>query len=1220
MLNFKSTYQDILRNLFFLIFLFFVENTFSQTTLDLKLDDRSYVTVPAQGSDIRYCSNELVDLEFQVYNLSTTNTLDLTANNLNVTLTFGGANTGTATSLFNSSHFSSGGAPNTIQANNGYATFRWPTDLSFSNAGTTTIAITALPVGVTDISTANNSITFEVVNLPTPSQVNLSSTALSNTDFCEGESVTFTATSTSDIVTYTFYVGGVSVQSSTTNSFTPAPVLSSSVSISVRGVTADSCSTSNTLYMFYNDIDVKGTIGQISTTLCENETPPPFTNVVSASGAGSITYRWQARRFGDSFADLVPSITTAVYTPTSGLTTTTFYRRVAISTSPQNKVCEEFSNVIQITVNEPPISGLQVGAITAPNTVAICGSETVTFTATDGQSWRFYIDGNPAGDRSDNSNFATNTLIDGQVVTVESFTTNTGTGGGCSSFSPGITMSVGVNPNVSLTSTAFASSASSSTFCEGEAITFTATSTSGISTYTFLVGGAPQQIGTSNSFSPAAFSSTVSVAVRVETAGGCTATDTLDLFYNDIDVKGTIGQVSTTLCPNETPPAFTNVVSATATIGTIGYRWQTRTLGTNFIDTAPLVTSAVYTPTSGLTTTTFYRRVAESTVGGKKCEEFSNVIQITVNEAPISGLQVGAITAPNTVAVCGSETITFTATGGQSWRFYIDGNPAGDRSDNSNFATNTLIDGQVVTVESFTTNTGTGGGCSSFSPGITMSVGENPIISLTSTAFASSASSSTFCEGEAITFTATSTSGISTYTFLVGGAPQQIGTSNSFSPAAFSSTVSVSVFVQTAGGCTATDTLDLFYNDIDVKGTIGQVSTTLCENETPPAFTNVVSATATIGTIGYRWQTRTIGTNFIDTAPLVTSAVYTPTSGLTTTTFYRRVAESTVGGKKCEEFSNVIQITVNEPPISGLQVGAITAPNTVAICGSETVTFTATDGQSWRFYIDGNPAGDRSDNSNFSTNTLIDGQVVTVESFTTNTGTGGGCSSFSPGITMSVGVNPNVSLTSTAFASSASSSTFCEGEAITFTATSTSGISTYTFLVGGAPQQIGTSNSFSPAAFSSTVSVAVRVETAGGCTATETLDMFLNEITSSGNIGQASATVCAGEVPPAFTNNASATGVGEITYQWEARTYGTAFANVLASATTQVYTPTAGLTTTTFYRRAVYSTFGGKQCEEYSNVVQILVEESTYYWFTSTRRCRYSTSYSYHLFRGSHYI
>ena len=108
------------------------------------------------------------------------------------------------------------------------------------------------------------------------------------------------------------------------------------------------------------------------------------------------------------------------------------------------------------------------------------------------------------------------------------------------------------------------------------------------------------KIGPSNTFSPAAFSSTVSVAVRVETAGGCTATDTLDLFYNDIDVTGTIGQVSTTLCENETPPAFTNDAAATATVGAISYRWETRTSGTAFVDTAPLVTSAVYTPTSDL--------------------------------------------------------------------------------------------------------------------------------------------------------------------------------------------------------------------------------------------------------------------------------------------------------------------------------------------------------------------------------------------------------------------------------------------------------------------------------------------------------------------------------------------------------------------------------------------------------------------------------------------
>ncbi|OUW65743.1 MAG: hypothetical protein CBD60_02775, partial [Flavobacteriaceae bacterium TMED200] len=379
-----------MKNLFFLAFLFFVQNIFSQTTLDLNLNNRSYVTVPAEGSDVRYCFNEKFNLEFQVHNLSTTNTLDLTTNNLNVTLTFTGANTGTATTSFNSSHFSSPGIPasdNTIQSNGGYAEFIWPSDLTFSNAGTTTIVIFAQAAGVTDTSTTNNSITFQIVNLEKPSQVNLSSTALSNTDFCEGEEITFTATSTSDIATYTFYVGGVAVQSSPTNIFTPSPVLSSSVSVSVRGLTADSCPTSNTLYMFYNDVTTKGTIGQSSLTICENETLPPFTNVESASGASTITYKWQARRFGDPFADLVPPITTAVYTPTSGLTTTTFFRRVAISTSVQNKICEEFSNIIQVTVNDSPISGLQVGGVAAPSTIAICESETVTFTATAGQSF-----------------------------------------------------------------------------------------------------------------------------------------------------------------------------------------------------------------------------------------------------------------------------------------------------------------------------------------------------------------------------------------------------------------------------------------------------------------------------------------------------------------------------------------------------------------------------------------------------------------------------------------------------------------------------------------------------------------------------------------------------------------------------------------------------------------------------------------------------------------
>ena len=68
------------------------------------------------------------------------------------------------------------------------------------------------------------------------------------------------------------------------------------------------------------------------------------------------------------------------------------------------------------------------------------------------------------------------------------------------------------------------------------------------------------------------------------------------------------------------------------------------------------------------------------------------------------------------------------------------------------------------------------------------------------------------------------------------------------------------------------------------------------------------------------------------------------------------------------------------------------------------------------------------------------------------------------------------------------------------------------FLLLVLPQLVTTTNTFTPPPLSSTTSVSVMVETASGCTATETLDMFLNEITSSGNIGQASATVCVGEI------------------------------------------------------------------------------------------------------------
>ena len=147
-------------------------------------------------------------------------------------------------------------------------------------------------------------------------------------------------------------------------------------------------------------------------------------------------------------------------------------------------------------------------------------------------------------------------------------------------------------------------------------------------------------------------------------------------------------------------------------------------------------TTQVYTPTSAINTTTFFRRAAISTFGGKECEEYSNIIQIGIETPPVTGIQIGAITAPATITTCSNETVNFNATGGSSFQFYIDNVPVGSRSDSSLLSTSTLINGARVKVESWTTNTATGGGCSSFSPEIFVIRSTSPIVSLTSNAYA----------------------------------------------------------------------------------------------------------------------------------------------------------------------------------------------------------------------------------------------------------------------------------------------------------------------------------------------------------------------------------------------------------------------------------------------------------------------------------------------------
>lgn len=107
-----------------------------------------------------------------------------------------------------------------------------------------------------------------------------------------------------------------------------------------------------------------------SQTICSGGDPAAFT-VTSAATGTSLTYQWQSSSDGIVFANNgLP--TTPTYDVPTGLTTTTYYRRIATG-SANTVICTANSNTIKITVTALPDAA---GTITGFNNV--CETQTGT--------------------------------------------------------------------------------------------------------------------------------------------------------------------------------------------------------------------------------------------------------------------------------------------------------------------------------------------------------------------------------------------------------------------------------------------------------------------------------------------------------------------------------------------------------------------------------------------------------------------------------------------------------------------------------------------------------------------------------------------------------------------------------------------------------------------------------------------------------------------------
>ncbi|MGB1449602.1 MAG: beta strand repeat-containing protein, partial [Flavobacteriaceae bacterium] len=1013
--------------------------------------------------------------------------------------------------------------------------------------------------------------------------------------------ITFTATPTG-AASYNFYVNNISVQSSSTvqtytssiTNFTDGSI------VTVRYYNASGCYSEENLTVIVNSATPGSITG--AQTVCFGDTPLILTSTASAVTNGVTAtdgdYQWQSSTDGTTWNDILGA-TSANYQPPASPPPAIYYRRQVVSV--RNGVsCMIPSNDILVSVNALPVPGLtaNAGAVTAAATMSICSGDAVSFIGSGGVEYEFLVNGSTVQVRSASTTYITSALSNSDEVTVMVFDSTAASA--CFDLSEAIEVEIAAEPVASLSSTA-----ANNTFCAGDAVTFTAGS-GGITPayYEFKVNNFTYQNTTSSTFDPADYSITLTggevIEVVVSSLSSCTSVASMTMTVNGITSVGTITSSTATVCSGDVPAVM---IGQTATAsGAITYQWQQSLDNINYSNISG-ATSQNYTPTVALATTTFYRRVAYSTVNSVTCSDETLPFQVVVNPSPVPSLSAlpGSLIAPATMNLCEGETATFSGAGGVSYEFFVNGSSVGARSTVNTLsltanATGTLINNSTIFVRVYDTATGTS--CFEDSDTITVFVNPTPTVGITSSNF-----NDEICSGDPITFTANSTAASPTFEFFIDNVSYQVSSTNIFDPADYSyiidggSVIKVEVTTGAASCSSAIASLTVVENEISSVGTITTATPTVCLNETIPAITGgVASAT---GVITYQWQQRDQTSAFADITG-ATSANYSPTSALVTDTFFRRITISTLpSGLSCQAFSNVIDIRVDTPPAAILTANingtTLTAATTATICVGEEVAFyaNAVAGGSYEFYVDSVLVRARADSNVYSTTALNAGNEVTVVVFDQDTASApAGCSAESDAITIVTTPVPTLTVTSTALGNE-----ICVGDSITFFANASIAGASYDFEVNGVSRQNGLSQSFDPSAYGITIGngdiIAVTASTgvASCSSVTASLTVRTNAITTVGTITTATPTVCLNDVIPAMIGGAGVAS-GAVSYQWQRRDQTTTVFTDITGATSQNYTPgaTTFLTTDTFFRRVTISNTGTTTCEAFSNVIDIRVD------------------------------
>lgn len=649
--------------------------------------------------------------------------------------------------------------------------------------------------------------------------------------------------------------------------------------------------------------------------------------------------------------------------------------------------CTDFSAV---SLNDP---GASVVSLTSDdNDNSICEGETVTFTASGAFQYQFYIDGLPV---STQNPFVTNTLQDGQNIYVTGTDFNF-----CTFTTQGINFEVLENPIITETVT----DPSACATADGTILTSVS---AGLPAYSYSWSSGQ----TDPNISGLAAGPYV---LTVTDANNCSVSETYAL--NDP------GAAPVSLASSEDP---TNEIcdgeSVTFTAsGSVDYEFFINGLSVG--STNPYVSSTLVDGESVVATGT----------DANNCTATSNIIIPIVNPGP----NITLIADDADTTICVGESISFFASGGLSYEFFVDGVSQGPASSTSVFVSSTLTDGQVVSVIGTDANL-----CDVESAGIPVTVNASPTVAITATsdptscgasdgaitadasggtpgytygwsnggtgptlaflnagnyfvlvtddAGCTAATSASLSDVGSSPVTMTTTAinnaicggetvsftgtGASTYVFFVNG--EQVSTDNPFITDTLMDGDIIAVMGLDTQLCAATSAPETFTVHPEIQiGIVSSINPSACGASDGEANTITIGG---VPTYSYLWTDGQTSPNATGLAAGAYAVTVTDANGCQSTD----------------------AVSLSDP--GGLTVSLVSDPTDQTICQGTSVEFTASGANTYEFFVDGNAV---STANPYTMATIVDGQTIAVVGTDQNN-----CSATSPGLTYTVLAIPQVS-------------------------------------------------------------------------------------------------------------------------------------------------------------------------------------------------------------------